>query len=210
MESLQRASDFRHHNTGLVETDHNSVGNYGMPTPGGSGYDGSYYNSPSVMDGGNDHSVMAMDYGATFAGASGANVMHLDGVGTMNGYDMGIPDDNVDFSSLLEVPADAYLIDSTRRIYVSPQPTFPTPGNNGASSSHSFVAQSKSSSTSRGFEQGSSRSRERSVRKASIQASEGMSAYLRDQKEEDKEFGYRSSEEDSQVSEFQGSEDEFI
>jgi hypothetical protein len=153
---------------------------------------------------------MAMGYDDTFAGAGGANNMRLDGVGTMNSYDMGIPDDNVGFSSHLDVPGGDYLIDSTRRLHVSPQPTFPTPGNNGASSSHSVVAQSKSSSTSRGFEQGSNRSRERSVRKASMQASEGMSAYLQGQKEVDKEFGDKSSEEDSQVSEFQDSEDEFI
>lgn len=151
-----------------------------------------------------------MGYDDTFVGAGGVRDLHLGGVSTMNSYDIGIPDDsssNMDFSSHFSMTTGDYLTERARNLHVSPQPTFPTSSSNGV---RSFVTQSKSSSVGRGFGQGSSKSRERSVRKASMQASEDMSAYLQGQKEVDREFGEKSSEEDSQVSEFQASEEEFI
>lgn len=52
--------------------------------------------------------------------------------------------------------------------------------------------------------------RARSARKASQQASEGMAAWIQQQKAEDREDGQKSSEEDSAASEFRESDGEYV
>lgn len=96
--------------------------------------------------------------------------------------------------------------------YPSPQPGIAEPhnamklnGNHKGMPARGTYSSAVSSEASGGQD-----SRARSARKASQQASEGMNAWLQQQKVEDKANGEKTSDEDSQASEFHESDGDYI
>lgn len=198
-QGFNRAQQLRQEHGGGLNPGYASFGD-------ASGYDASF-DSAGFMDGNNDDIMSFNNFvGNGIASGSGIDLNNGMGMGMgmgipMNGH-QGFNGHNIHFNNGngVGVLAQEQITNNTSRLQLSS----PQQARNGlAPSARQSVAPSEISLTNSDI-------RPRSSRQASQQASNNMTTWLEHEKEIDHANGEKSSEEDSQASEFQGSEDDYV